>query len=304
LCAEDTTGGGGIDARRERIGMMKIIDHLGTASGIDAALYANTNIGAAQKIISIAGYPLSTNGQSLPGIQTWQYNHQIPYAEGLSENVYHDLFKEIGSDESLQRNFFASRCAGLGGSATVAYDSTTFSTYSENQVEARYGFNKTGDSLKTVKYLTLYSLETRQPIAFTKQPGNIPDVITVGNALSQLSVLGIENAELVTDNGYYSESNLADMFMSHFNFITLVKTSLKWVRSEIDAHVDELEKLRTGEATGEAIFLMPIRPFDSGHYPNTYAQLRQDQEIRQQENRHGQRGPGNIQKEGLPAYIF
>jgi transposase len=243
LCAEDTTGGGGIDARRERIGMMKIIDHLGTASGIDAALYANTNIGAAQKIISIARYLFSTNGQSLPGIQTWQYNHQIPYAEGLSENVYHDLFKEIGSDESLQQNFFASRCAGLGGSATVAYDSTTFSTYSENQVEARYGFNKTGDSLKTVKYLTLYSLETRQPIAFTKQPGNIPDVITVGNALSQLSVLGIENAELVTDNGYYSESNLADMFMSHFNFITLVKTSLKWVKSEIDAHVDELEKL-------------------------------------------------------------
>jgi len=84
--------------------------------------------------------------------------------------------------------------------------------------------------LKTIKYLSLYSIDTRQPVAFTKQPGNLPDVITIENALLQLSILGVSKAEIVTDNGYYSEKNIAEMFQAHFGFITSTKISLKWIK--------------------------------------------------------------------------
>ena len=40
------------------------------------------------------------------------------------------------------------------------------------------------------------------------------------------------------DNGYYSEKNLAELLHAHFDFITLIKTSIKWVRKELDAHLD------------------------------------------------------------------
>ena len=232
-----------IVAKRTRIGMMNIIDHIGKASGIDEALYANTDIGTAQKIISLARYLLATNGQSLPGILTWQYNHPLPYTEGISEDIYHTLFKNVGFDETLQQNFFLSRCAELGDGDAIAYDSTTISTYSENQIEARHGYNKSDDGLKTIKYLSLYSVDTRQPVAFTKQPGNLPDVITIGNALSQLMVLGVKKAVIVTDNGYYSEKNLSEMFQAQFGFITLVKTNLKWVRPEIDRHRQDVDRV-------------------------------------------------------------
>jgi len=232
-----------IVATRQRVGMMGIIDHVGRESGIDDALYAITDTGTAQKIISLARYLLATNGQSLPGILTWQYNHPIPYAEGLSEDIYHGLFREIGFDETLQQNFFLSRCLGLEDGVCIAYDSTAIGTYSEQQTEARYGFDKSGSGLKAVKYLTLYSIDTRQPIAFTKQPGNLPDVITVGNALSQLMVLGVKKAEVVTDNGYYSEKNLSEMFQSNHGFITLAKTNLKWIRPEIEKSGEELNKI-------------------------------------------------------------
>jgi hypothetical protein len=86
--------GGGINADRTRIGMMNIIDHIGVSSGIDGALYANTDTGTAQKIISVARYLLAANGQSLPGILTWQYNHPVPYADGLSEDIYHLEFPQ------------------------------------------------------------------------------------------------------------------------------------------------------------------------------------------------------------------
>ena len=232
-----------IAASRDRIGMMEIMDHIGVVSGIDDGIYSNTDIGTAQKIISIARYLLASNGQTLPGILAWQFNHPLPYEDGISEDVYHDLFVQVGRNESLQQNFFLSRCADIRGKPVLGYDSTTISTYSENQIEARYGYNKEEDGLKTIKLLTLYSIETRQPIAFTKQPGNIPDVITIENALKQLSILGLGNAEVITDNGYYSEHNLAALFLADFDFVTLVKVGLKWVKAEIDTHADDFGRV-------------------------------------------------------------
>lgn len=227
-------------ASRMKVGMMDIINHIGDESGIDDAIYGNTDLGTAQKILSLARYLLATNGQSLPGITTWQFTHPLPYEDGLSEDVYHDLFEKVGLDEQLQQNFFASRIAGIKNRVVLAYDSTTISTYSSNLPEARRGFNKAHDGLDTIKLLTLYSVETRQPVAFTKQPGNLPDVITIENALKQLSVLGIRDAEIITDNGYYSEKNLSEMLHAHFDFITLIKCSITWVKKELKAHADEL----------------------------------------------------------------
>ncbi len=227
-------------ATRSRVGMMDIVGHVGAESGIDEAVRASTDPGTAQKIVSLARYLLATNGQSLPGILTWQLNHPLPYGEAITEDVYHNLFVQVGLDESLQQTFFLRRCERLPATEAVAYDSTTMSVYSENQEEARFGFNKAHDGLRTVKVLTLYSVESRQPIAFTKQPGNLPDVVSVGNALKQLSVLGLTAAELVTDNGYYSEANLSELLRCGFKFITLAKTGLKWIRSEIDARMEAL----------------------------------------------------------------
>ena len=234
-----------VRAKREHVGMMDIIDHIGSESGIDDAVYASTDIGTAQKIISLARYLLAANGQSLPGIQSWQYNHPLPYEDGISEDVYHNLFVQIGLDETLQQNYFRKRCESLPKGDALAYDSSTISTYSEKQTEARYGFNKANDGLKTIKLLTLYSIESRQPIAFTKQPGNLPDVISVTNAIKQLSALGVNTTEIITDNGYYSENNFSELLQAGFNFITLAKTSIKWIKTEIDKQMEALDDFRS-----------------------------------------------------------
>ena len=234
-----------VAASRKHVGMMNIINHIGKVSGIDDAVYASTDTGTAQKIISLARYLLATNGQTLPGILTWQYNHPIPYAEGITEDVYHELFRRIGVDESMQQSFFKLRCDTLDEHDAIAYDSTTISTYSENQREARYGYNKAGDGLPTIKLLTLYSIEKRQPLVFTKQPGNLPDVITIKNAVNQLTALGVQTAEIVTDNGYYSEKNLAELLLAGYDFITLAASDLKWIRPELDKQAERLTSLQT-----------------------------------------------------------
>ena len=139
--------------------MMDIIDHIGKTSGIDAAVYDNTDTGTAQKILSLARYLLATNGQTLPGITAWQYMHPLPYEDGISEDTYHELFGQVGRDGTLMQNFFASRLKDLGSKALLAYDSTTIPTYSGQIPEARHGFNKAHDGRETVKLLALYSRE-------------------------------------------------------------------------------------------------------------------------------------------------
>jgi transposase len=201
---------------------------------------------------------------------------------------------QVGRDESLQQNFFANRCAGIKERAVLAYDSTTISTYSENQIEARHGFNKDEDRLKTIKLLTLYSIETRQPVAFTKQPGNLPDVITIENALKQLSALGLGNAEIITDNGYYSENNLAALFLAHFDFVTLVKTGLKWVKAEIDGHLDDFESVSS------------VCPFDTGTHGITLTLMRDFVKVRKYADRKSglQKGDEEIFRRKVYLHLY
>ena len=282
-----------LTASRMRVGMMDIIGHIGDVSGIDSAIYAATDTGTAQKIISLARYLLATGGQTLPGILTWQFSHPLPYEHGITEGIYHDLFAGIGRDESLVQNFFASRVCGLSEKDAVAYDSTTISTWSEGQTDARYGFNKAGDGLKTIKYLTLYSINTRQPIAYTKLPGNLPDVVTVKNAITQMNAIGMKTTELVTDNGYHSQQNLSELLLAGFDFLTLVKTSIAWVRDEIDRHREDFPGI------------VSACPFDTSTHGITLMLMRDFQKVRKHGDKTGRKaGDVNTFRRRIYLHLF
>ena len=282
---------GNLTASRMRVGMMDIIAHIGDVSGIDSAIYDATDPGTAQKIISLARYLLATGGQTLPGILTWQFSHPLPYEHGLSEGIYHELFVRIGRDESLVQNFFASRVRSLSEKDAIAYDSTTISTWSEGQIEARYGFNKAGDGLRTIKFLSLYSINTRQPIAYTKLPGNLPDVVTVKNAITQMNALGMKTAELVTDNGCHSQQNLSELLQAGFDFLTLAKTSLLWVRDEIDRHMEDFSGITTA------------CPFDTSTHGVTVTLMRDFQKARKYGGKASGKQAGDVETFRRRVYL-
>jgi len=227
--------GGSVEAVREHTGLTDILEWVGKSSGIDNDVYASFSEGDAQKIISIARYWIGTGGNTLPRLESWQVMHPLPYREGISEDVYGDLFKDVGRNEDGIQNYFSSRAKRLDKSPVLAFDSTTISTYSENQSEARRGFNKDGDGLNTIKLLTLYSVKDREPLAFAKQPGNVPDVISIENALKQIKCLNLEKPLIVTDNGYHSQENMMKFALRNMKFLTLVDTNIVWVREMVDA---------------------------------------------------------------------
>ena len=114
--------------------------------------------------------------------------HPLPYREAITEDVYGKLFKDVGGNEEGVQRYFSARAARLGEFPVLAFDSTTISTYSENESEAGRGFNKDGDGLNTIKLLTLYCVKACEQMALAKQRGNIPDVISIENTWHNSSV--------------------------------------------------------------------------------------------------------------------
>lgn len=232
-----------VTATRTRVGLTKILDWIGKESGIDEDLFSSADIGDAQKALTLARYFFATEGQTIPHLERWQFSHETPYAEGLSESICSRLFETLGRSEGVMQNYFMNRANRLDTSPSIAYDSTTISTYSRNQIEARQGFNKAADGLNTIKLLTLYSVDTHQPIAFAKQPGNLPDVTSVKNALKEFEFLSLKNPLIVTDNGYYSQSNLTDFTRNNTKFLTLGNLDIGWIHRELEANREKLKTM-------------------------------------------------------------
>lgn len=127
--------------------------------------------------------------------------------------------KDLGQDISVSQKYFQYRASHAVSRSSVAFDSTTISSYSEYLNDVRFGYNKDGNGLATVKMLTLFCPNDHQPIVFSRQPGNIPDVISVLNALRQLSILGMDRPLLVLDGGFFSEDNILAFVHSHTKFL-------------------------------------------------------------------------------------
>ncbi len=197
--------------------------------------------------------------KSIRRIEEWQISHQIPYAEGLSEDSCYLLMKQLGTDISISQNYFRKRASHSSSKASVAVDTTTVSSYSENLNDVRFGYNKGGNGLATVKLLTLFSFEDHQPIAFMRRPGNIPDVISVLNALKQLSVLGMDKPLVVLDGGFFSDENIFTFMQKHTKFLMRGTTNGRWIRPDLDSVMNTIE--------------MPsnVCPYDSNIYGVTKA---------------------------------
>ncbi len=230
--------------QRKKIGVTSLLEWVGKASGIDEDLkvaFGDDN-DTANKCINIARYWVATNGETLPNMRTWQIKHAIAEDELITENLYKQVFDTLGQNESYVQNYFKCRCNGLEKRSVIAIDSTTTSTYSQQLDAARYGFNKQDDSLPTIKTLTLYSLDAHQPLAFYHQPGNIPDIISIKNALRELSYLNISKPLIVSDNGFYSLDNITAFIFERMRFLTRVTLrDGAWLKKIVDEHLNELD---------------------------------------------------------------
>ena len=230
-----------VTAIRKTVGVTDILEWIGKESGIDDDILSSADKGTAQKIISIARFWMASPDKSVRRIEEWQISHTIPYQEGMSEDICYLLMKQLGQDIMVSQKYFRYRASHAPSRASVAVDSTTVSSYSELLNDVRFGYNKDGNGLSAVKMLTLFSLNDHQPIAFSRQPGNIPDVVSVLNALKQLAVLGMDKPLLVLDGGFFSEENILGFLQAHTKFLMRGQLDSKWILPELEPLFSEMK---------------------------------------------------------------
>lgn len=222
-----------VQASRTRVGATDILKWVGEESGITEHLHSSFPEGDAQKIETVAQYFVATDGRTIPHLEKWQFEHETPYRDGMSEDCCGRLFEDLAMNESGIQSYFSHRFSSCGTKRPIiALDTTSVDTYSANQYEFRYGFSKETGRLPSQKQLTIMAVENLQPIAFEQQPGNIPDVISIKNAIMRMQALGDVKPLVVTDNGFYSEDNCTLFVKYGISFLSRMSVKTGWIKDK------------------------------------------------------------------------
>ena len=222
-----------VQASRTRVGATDILKWVGEESGITEHLHSSFPEGDAQKIETVAQYFVATDGRTIPHLEKWQFEHETPYRDGMSEDCCGRLFEDLAMNESGIQSYFSHRFSSCGTKRSIiALDTTSVDTYSANQYEFRYGFSKETGRLPSQKQLTIMAVENLQPIAFEQQPGNIPDVISIKNAIMRMQALGDVKPLVVTDNGFYSEDNCTLFVKYGISFLSRMSVKTGWIKDK------------------------------------------------------------------------
>ena len=220
-----------VQASNIREGATDILKWAGIESGITEHLHSCFPEGDAQKIETLAQYFVATDRQAISHLEKWQFEHETPYRDGMSEDSCSRLFEDVAMNESGIQSYFNHRFSSCGTKRPIiALDTTSVDTYSANQYEFRYGFSKETGRLPSQKQLTIMSVENLQPIAFEQQPGNIPDVISIRNAIMRMQALGDVKPLVVTDNGFYSEDNCTLFVKYGISFLSRMSVKTGWIK--------------------------------------------------------------------------
>ena len=211
------------------------------------------------KLASLAIYMVIKRTNAMHYYEPFSKITWLPWSKTLNDGQITRLFQSITYDEvmrffnALNRNYLKKFGKDFHKRVFVALDSTSVSTYSNKLSMAEYGHNKDGDDIPQINYMLVCDEVTGLPIYAKVYKGNVVDVTTVKNLLSELKIMHsrvssdkYKNDEFspslifVTDRGYDSEDNLQNFLMHDYSFVIRSTLRSKWVQEVILENYDNL----------------------------------------------------------------
>ena len=242
----EANAGEALTVSKKENAMVSILSYLSDVSGVTKEVTAATrgDRGMREKILTLAWYAFATEGRSWTRAENWTRSFQsnLPYSYGpITENIYQDLFREIGNHEELKWYIFKMRAKQMGEDELLALDSTTLSITTKTIQNAQRAKEKDGIVKQVYKVVYIYSITARQLVAYDVVPGNIPDCSTVDTALTHLDILGLgSNIEVVQGNGYATDEDIGEYLHRKRHFITRIEPNRKWISDEVDLVLKEI----------------------------------------------------------------
>ena len=235
-----------IKIRKKQNALISILRNVSEISGVSAEVYQvlSKDKGMAQKILTLCWYAFASDGRNWTHAENWtsMFLDELPYSYGpITEAIYQKLFRDIGLHEEIKWSIFRIRVSQFRDDELLALDSSLFRCGTKSVLDSQKVTAKDGCTERCFKVVFIYSITSRQLVAYAKIPGNIPDCSTVVTALKQLDILGLPSSiEIVQDNGYATENDLCEYLRMKRHFITRLTPDLKWISPLVEQYLPSL----------------------------------------------------------------
>ena len=177
------------------------------------------------------------------------------YARIIHKNVkfnsqrISDFFKHVG-DEYLQRKFFEEYINNFTSSKkSIIIDATSL----PNQIHMPLtAWGRNGEDInKQIRFLLVVDKDNEMPLFFRYYSGNLVDVSTLKNTISELNSFGIKNIFAYFDAGYFSEENIKSLQKEEIDFLTRLPSIRCLYKELIKTEARQLEKYENIVRYGE-----------------------------------------------------
>lgn len=224
--------------QRSFFGATYLFDQIGKTIGITDDLKACFP-GEYKKLQSIAYFLILEESNSLSRFSHWQKMHIHPYGDDIPSQRSSEIFQSI--DEESRMRFFEKQGKRRIEKEYWAFDITSISSYSETLSQVKKGRNKEHDRLPQINLALLFGEESGLPFYYRKLAGNITDVKTVKQLMSEFDVMGYKKVRVVLDRGFYSKKNIDLLYKNHQKFIVGVKLGLNYVKDVLEEERSNLQ---------------------------------------------------------------
>jgi len=198
----------------------------------------------------------------------------------LSSQRISEIFSVLG-EEAIQRSFFKEYLNLIGGSKkSVIIDATSLPNHINIDLNA-WG-RSDGKIDKQFRLICVIDQLSKTPLFYRLLPGNITDVTTLQTTISELEAMGVENSLVLMDAGYFSESNICDLYNKKINFLSRMPAGRKIYNELILKKSSGLECLKNTNIIGTRTYF--VKSFKIDLYGNkAYAYLILDPERKAKE---------------------
>jgi transposase len=197
------------------IGVSLLLDRIAEETGLIKTL--RTVFADDWQQIMTCAYYLVSEGNALSRVEHWSTANNTPYGNILTSQRVSELLTRITSGRQIE--FFSKWGDQNRDGGYYAMDITSVSSYSGLVDFVRYGYNRDKEKLPQVNLLIMSGEVSHIPLYFRVLPGSIKDVSTLCETLKTLDTIDAKRLHLVMDKGFYSETNIEEMYGKHIRFL-------------------------------------------------------------------------------------
>jgi len=190
-----------------------------------------------QQILTVAHYMLC-NGNVMYYLPDFQESTSCFCNEILSSADISRLFSSIGKSERME--FFKDWIKLRKNKEYIAYDVTSFSSYSKGIRSLEWGYNRDKEKLPQINMAMYYGEESKLPLYYRMYPGSITDKTHLAYMIQDNDLIDCKGIRFVMDRGFYSADNLRLLEERNCRFVIAMPSSLNLYRSLVDKYREKI----------------------------------------------------------------